>query len=266
MSVCKERPAALPPLDSIGLKPVDRTQAMSRGGSGLRPSGTGLGFTPSALGKPGANNLFNVSEERYASSYRAASVSGAPGMQYTSNWSSTMQGTASASQGSAGVPLQKRVRTKRKGNRNENIPGGPGGDGHGSGFNNDMHQMQTPDSVAPLQGWVPHKAQKPVTFPPIIAQMRESYHRQISMSQGGGGDHGEFNNRQQVEPNGWAGDLSNFGKISKTQHLRFGTSSVFAGKGAKNKREEISRTNSNLSMFSMLSSQGVEAGDKGKFK
>ena len=99
--------------------------------------------------------------------------------------------------------------------------------------------------------------QQPVTLPPIIAQMKESYQRQISMSQGGSRRGGEFNNPQQV---GWAiarsgsgppfplpkaGDLSNFGKItSKTQPLTFGGSNDFAGdKGAENKREAISETN-----------------------
>jgi translation initiation factor 4G len=110
------------------------------------------------------------------------------------------------------------------------------------------------------------------------------------MSRGGsrrGGDRGEFNNpqQQQVGPDGWAvagggsgpprpppkaGDLSNFGKISKTQPMTFGPSSVFAGKkGAESKRETISRTNSSSNMFSMLSSQGAEAVsavDKGKSK
>ena len=117
------------------------------------------------------------------------------------------------------------------------------------------------------------------------AQEKESYQRQISMSRGGsrrGGDRSEFNNPQQVGPDGWAvagsgsgpprpppkaGDLSNFGKISKTQPMTFGPSSVFAGKkGAENKREAISRTNSTSNMFSMLSSQGAEAVDKGKSK
>jgi translation initiation factor 4G len=144
MSVCKERPATLPPLDAIGLEPVDHTHAMSRGGSGHRPpsavppsrqASIGLGFNSSALGKPGASNLFSMgnfatgagsklsSEERYANSNRAASVSGAPGMQYTSNRPSTMQRTAS--QGGAGAPLQKRVLSKRGENRNENnwVPG-----------------------------------------------------------------------------------------------------------------------------------------------
>ena len=100
---------------------------------------------------------------------------------------------------------------------------------------------------------------------------------------GHGGDRGEFNNlHQQVGPDGWAvagggsgpsrpppkaGDLSNFGKINKTQPMTFGPSSVFAGKkGAENKREAISRTNSSSNMFSMLSSQGAEAVDKGKSK
>ena len=73
MSVCKERPAILsPPLDAIGLEPVDHTHAMSRGGSGHRRPSSALppsrqasigllGFTPSALGKSGAKNLFSMS-------------------------------------------------------------------------------------------------------------------------------------------------------------------------------------------------------------
>ena len=46
-------------------------------------------------------------------SNRAAS-SGAPGMQYTSNWPSTMQWTTS--QGSAGAPLQKHMWRNRPNN------------------------------------------------------------------------------------------------------------------------------------------------------
>ena len=171
MSVCKEKPATLPPLDAIGLEPlVDHAHAMSRGGSGRRPSGAappsrqasiGLGFNPSVLGKPGANfSMGNFgtlgasklsSEERYANSNRTASVSGTTGLPYTSNRPSTLQRTAS--QGGAGAPLQKRVRSKRGENRNENnrVPGGSGGQGHGSGFNNMNQQMQSLDPVAPLQ-------------------------------------------------------------------------------------------------------------------
>ena len=70
MSVSKERPATLPPLNAIDLEPVDHTPVMSRGGSGhhhpssalppLHQASIGLGFTPSALGKSGANNLFSM--------------------------------------------------------------------------------------------------------------------------------------------------------------------------------------------------------------
>jgi translation initiation factor 4G len=119
---------------------------------------------------------------------------------------------------------------------------------------------------------------RPQRRKPKAAQEKELYQRQISMSRGGsrrrGGDRSEFSNSQQVGPDGWAvagggssaprpppkaGDLSNFGKISKTQPMTFGLSSVFAGKkGAENKRESISRTSSSSNMFSMLSSPTVK--------
>ncbi|KAF7969617.1 hypothetical protein HWV62_26787 [Athelia sp. TMB] len=63
MSICKEKPGQLPPLDAIGLEPVDQQFSMSRGGSGrhrtasmmgppsLRPGSIGLGI--GNFGKPG---------------------------------------------------------------------------------------------------------------------------------------------------------------------------------------------------------------------
>lgn len=98
------------------------------------------------------------------------------------------------------------------------------------------------------------------------------------MSRGGSRRGGDRNEYPQVGPDGWAvaggnsgpprpppkaGDLSNFGKISKgSGPMTFGPSSVFAGKkDAENKRESISRTSSSSNMFSMLSSQANEAAD-----
>ncbi|KAI9568879.1 armadillo-type protein [Boletus coccyginus] len=87
-------------------------------------------------------------------------------------------------------------------------------------------------------------------------------HRHISMSRNGsrrGGD-------RTVEsgPDGWtmaggslarpqpkAGDLSQFGKISKAAPMVMGPSSVFTKKD--NKRDSLSRTSSSSNMFSMLS-------------
>lgn len=56
-----------------------------------------------------------------------------------------------------------------------------------------------------------------------------------------------------TRPPSKAGDLSNFGKISKAAPMTFGPSSVFAGKKGENKRDStISRAGS-ANMFSMLS-------------
>ena len=159
MSVCEERPATLPPLDAIGLEPVDHTHPMSRGGSGHhRPSNAlppsrqasiGLGFTPSALGKSGANNLFSMGNFGTMGT-TSKLCSGALGMPYTSHRLSTIQGTAT-SQNGAGAPLQKRVHTKRNRIENNMVPGGSGGQGDGSDFYSIMNQMQNLDPVTPLQ-------------------------------------------------------------------------------------------------------------------
>ena len=53
----------------------------------------------------------------------------------------------------SGAPFQKRVRRKRGENRNEKnrVPGESGGQGNGSGFNNNVNQMQNLGLVVPLQ-------------------------------------------------------------------------------------------------------------------
>ncbi|KZP29644.1 hypothetical protein FIBSPDRAFT_986962 [Athelia psychrophila] len=97
MSICKEKPDQLPPLDAIGLEPVDRF-SMSRGGSGHHrttsmqmgppaPRAGSIGLGIGNFAKPGGSfSMGNFatpsgtgksSEERFAASNRAASVGGA---------------------------------------------------------------------------------------------------------------------------------------------------------------------------------------------
>ncbi|KAG1718158.1 hypothetical protein EDB19DRAFT_1921210 [Suillus lakei] len=98
------------------------------------------------------------------------------------------------------------------------------------------------------------------------AAEKESFNRQISMSRGGSRRGGDRN--QEHGPDGWAvaggnsvprappkaGDLSQFGKITKGPQMAMvmGPSGVFAGK-KDSKREALSRTNSSSNMFHMLS-------------
>ena len=97
MSICKEKPDNLPPLDAIGLEPSDQsTYNMARGGSGRRPpsgmvtpggasrqGSVGLGFLPSSIGKSGPGSSFAMgqfstskltSEERFAMASRRSAL------------------------------------------------------------------------------------------------------------------------------------------------------------------------------------------------
>ncbi|KAG2130427.1 armadillo-type protein [Suillus bovinus] len=120
--------------------------------------------------------------------------------------------------------------------------------------------------------WVSRNA---VTAPTTIAAAakeksaaeKESFNRQISMSRGGSrrGD----NRNQEHGPDGWAvsggssvprapskaGDLSQFGKISKGPAIGMvmGPGGVFAAGKKNSKRETLSQTNSSSNMFYMLS-------------
>ncbi|KAF4563239.1 hypothetical protein EYR40_007051 [Pleurotus pulmonarius] len=96
--------------------------------------------------------------------------------------------------------------------------------------------------------------------------------QQLSMSRGGSRRGGERN--ELTGPDGWttrppskAGDLSQFGKISKPATMNFGPSSVFANKKGIEKKEPISRTGSSSNMFSMLSGNpGVAMSESGASK
>ncbi|KAK7036415.1 hypothetical protein VNI00_011612 [Paramarasmius palmivorus] len=141
MSICKEKPDMLPPLDAIGIEPVDQSNfTLSRGGSGRhrqasgatpsRSASIGLGFgTPAGFGKPGAGNPFGgmgnfgttpasklQSEERFklANGGRSVSTNAAGGMQFTRPG----QMHRTASQGGPGS--SGRTRSKRGGERDPN--------------------------------------------------------------------------------------------------------------------------------------------------
>jgi len=174
MSICKEKPAMLPPLEAIGLESADQAghHHMSRTSSGRRAGGAppsrqgsiGLGLAPGTFGKGAPGNPFSMgnfatigasklnSDDRFAMSTaanRAASVSGAPGQ--FANRPSPM--TRTASQGGPGAPLRDRTRSKRGEKRGENnkAPGG-GQQNHSSGFNNYQNQQQQNlEPVVPLQ-------------------------------------------------------------------------------------------------------------------
>lgn len=101
-------------------------------------------------------------------------------------------------------------------------------------------------------------------------QERESLNRTMNMSRGGS-RRGHDRDGPQVTADGWtmpsgpprptnkAGDLSNFGKISKsaTGPMQFGPTSVFSSKrdGGKRDSAQLSRTSSSSNMFMMLNAE-----------
>ncbi|KAI0696675.1 hypothetical protein C8T65DRAFT_583280 [Cerioporus squamosus] len=179
MAVCKEKPDSLPPLDAIGLEPVDQSFPMSRGGShGRRSSSTAMpppsrqasvGLGISGFNKPAVNPFtmgqFSTpkmsSEERFAQS-RSTSVSGGPqGMPF--GRPSPM--VRSSSQGGPGHSNSGRTRSQRGNKRGEkDRAGGPSGPG--SSFGQQSSLATSLEPVAPLEvsanRWTPASiAKKP---------------------------------------------------------------------------------------------------------
>ncbi|KXN87473.1 Eukaryotic translation initiation factor 4 gamma [Leucoagaricus sp. SymC.cos] len=136
MAICKEKPDSLPPLDAIGLEPIDQASlAMHRTSSGRhrqasgpsapsRQGSIGLGIgAPSGFGKPSGLNPFAgggmgnfqtapklTSEERFQlSTSRSASVGGPAGMPF--GRPVAMQRTPS--QGGPGGMSSNRTRSQR---------------------------------------------------------------------------------------------------------------------------------------------------------
>ncbi|KAF9012539.1 hypothetical protein BDQ17DRAFT_1271720 [Cyathus striatus] len=172
MNICKEKPDMLPPLDVLGLEPVDPAQhAMSRTSSGRGPKGSGpqrqpslgLGFGPSTgFGKPGSTNPFSMgnfgtmgaklsSDERFAlATGRSASVSAAAGLPF--NRPQTMIRTPS--QGGPGGPQipSNRTRSKRGEKRGDGGNKAGGHQGHGMSYaQQQAAQAANLEPVVPLQ-------------------------------------------------------------------------------------------------------------------
>jgi translation initiation factor 4G len=168
MSVCKEKPPNLPPLDAIGLEPNDASQlAMTRGGSGRhrnssaalpsRQSSVGLGFGGSGFGKPAASNFSGMgnfgtagkltSEDRFAmanAGNRSASVNAAAGLPFAAR-PTPIQRTASQ-----GGQIRERTRSKR-GEKRPPTDGKGYQHDRGSSHAQNAQAMMNLEPVVPLQ-------------------------------------------------------------------------------------------------------------------
>ena len=155
MSICKEKPDMLPPLDAIGLEPIDQSNPSQRVGPGRhrQPSlpstsnrnliGLGLNTTP-GFNKPGPagfmmGNFSTPSKmnggEMMSSTGRTAS--GPSNLSFARPGPQMMRTASQGGPGAASGPgmVRDRVRSKRGEKRNDGnkVPGG-GQQGHGSGY------------------------------------------------------------------------------------------------------------------------------------
>jgi translation initiation factor 4G len=208
MHICKEKPPTLPPLDVLGIEPVDQAPfAMSRGGSGRhrnpsmplssnrQPStGLNIGFQKPPVLSPFPMGNFQstsklTSEERFAlsSGSRSTSTSGAT-LQFNR---SPMVRTPS--QGGPGHPMgSNRTRSKRGEKRGDSNKTPMSQQGQGSGFGS--------SSVAPILGagyepvvplevsanrWVPtsavRKVQPEVDTPEMVDRKVKSLLNKLTM-------------------------------------------------------------------------------------
>ncbi len=178
MSLCKEKPPSLPPLDMIGLEPNDASSlTLTRGGSGrhrtsssaippARQASIGLGFSP----RGSFNQMGNFatqggsklnSEDRFAASNRAVSVTGTTGMPFGAR---PIGLTRTASSG----PGRERTRSKRGEKRtksNRVASGVPASVGFAAQHNGNF------DPVAPLQATANRRDRKAFQVDPDSPDM-----------------------------------------------------------------------------------------------
>ncbi|TBU40170.1 hypothetical protein BD309DRAFT_1003254 [Dichomitus squalens] len=199
MAVCKEKPDSLPPLDAIGLEPVDQSFALTRGGShGRRSSSTAMpppsrqasvGLGISGFNKPSVNPFtmgqFSTptqklsSEERFAASNRSTSMSGTQaGMPF----GRPPPMVRSSSQGGPGHSSSGRTRSQLGGKRDKERPGPPSsGQGNAFGPSSSLAGQQNLEPVAPLElsanRWTPASLTK--KGQPVEAETPEVVDRKV---------------------------------------------------------------------------------------
>ena len=181
MSICKEKPATLPPLDAIGFEPVDQASlSMTRGGSGRHYTSSGaippslqasidLGFDPSTLGKGTSSfnplgNFASIGASKLRSKDRFAASAGA--IPVIVPFAHPMALTDIVGQGG-----RERTRTKRGEKRSDNKA--PGGN-HQQGpvFNDDQKQRNANlKSRTPLRATVNRLDRNAIVVDPDSPEM-----------------------------------------------------------------------------------------------
>lgn len=184
MAICKEKPESLPPLDAIGLQPVEPEFAISRTHSGRRSSSAQMPPPSSTAGRQAQIGLgisgfkqqsFNMgnfvtptakmtSDDRFALANvsRSVSIGGPAGFPRAPM-------TRTSSQGGPGTPMgSNRTRSQRGGKRNEQnkVAVGPSGQASTSYNSNMLMQAggMSLEPVAPLElsanRWTPMSISK----------------------------------------------------------------------------------------------------------
>ncbi|KAF8622721.1 hypothetical protein AX15_006812 [Amanita polypyramis BW_CC] len=165
MSICKEKPESLPPLDAIGLEPVDQL-SLTRGGSGRHRqlSGTSApsrqASISSGIGGAGLRGQFNMGQfttssskfgpgsERFEAAGARSVSMGGPAMQFRGP---PLQRTASQGGPGSAMPSH-RTRSKRGEKRSDATKAATGPQAHGAGFGQSQAaSLANLEPVAPLQ-------------------------------------------------------------------------------------------------------------------
>ena len=166
MSLCKEKPESLPPLDAIGLEPVDQ-HSLTRGGSGRSrqlsgstvPSrqasiggglpGTTLRSQYQSMGQFTTSGKFGPGSERFEAAGARSVSMGGPSVPFRNP---PLQRTASQGGPGGSIP-NHRTRSKRGEKRPDGnkVGGPPGPQAHGPSYGQPQGGFPPFEPVVPLQ-------------------------------------------------------------------------------------------------------------------